>query len=176
MMKHTAESQFQFLTFPTDKVKETQTTESQIRSFAMLPNGWDYGEGVPLTKPAMKLAIEINSLGVLNGFISEAIPHTEGGITLIFSMGDYFLDVSVDQDLMLSTRIEKGRGLNFKVIEEKENVDKIDIVNELIKVSQWYLLEQLTLLSTVQRRADLKKMHSLLQGEEYQYLPESVLC
>lgn len=166
--------------WPRASSSEPDPTVQKILSFESLPKGWDYGQGVPSNKSVSRRALEILSLAKLQGFQSEALPATDGGVIMVLSKGDYFLDVSIDPDLTLNARIEKGIGSEYEVLWESEDVSKADVYNLLIQTKELYLecpsSVPYTKTSIALPSADSQQSVSDHTEEEFQYSMEFVLC
>lgn len=164
----------------TKEEQEKDPTLLKIESLQDLPEGWDYGQGVPSSKSVARKAKQIFSLAKLRGFKSEALPTTGGGIIMVLSKGDFFLDVVVNPDLSLDVRIEKGIGSEFEVLFEDEDVSKADVLNLLNDTKRLYLeclsSAPYTKASIVHPNIDSPQKHLDLSGVEFQYSMQPVLC
>lgn len=164
----------------TNREQSQDTVALKINSFQSLPKGWDYGQGGPCEIYVVKKALEILSLAKLQGFSSEAQPTTEGGILMIFSKEDHFLDVLINSDTTLDVRIEKGSGSDFEVLLEEEDVSKADVLNFLIKTKRLYLECHLSALSTkentVLQNTNFHQNTLDLMVGEFQYSMQGALC
>jgi hypothetical protein len=86
-----------------------KNTEQTIRSFADLPEGWDYGEGDPIAKPVIDAALKWNSFLGLQGFRTDAFPGAEGEISVSASVDDHYLEVIVEADEKVSVAYDYQR-------------------------------------------------------------------
>ncbi|HEV7348221.1 hypothetical protein [Telluribacter sp.] len=121
-----------------------------IEDLKTLQEGWDYGQGVPVSEMVVNKAKQIYSLGKLLTLKVEVMPKTNGGIILNFFKSvesDIFLEVTINPDLSLDYVLERGKGHDFETLEEDENVLLPSLHSKLNMVSraQWNSLEPYTL-------------------------------
>ena len=98
-----------------------------------LPNGWDFGYGIgTLQNVADKVTDIYNNIVELN-IQFELIPSTDGGISLIIlkENGDDFINLSINIDLTIDLTHEKGKGFQYEILDEKENVDYPYIISKI---------------------------------------------
>ena len=98
----------------------------RIEYLKTLPIGWDFGYGIGTLKDVADKAIEIyeriekeNSKDIQY----DATPMTDGGIVLIVSKlgGDDFFNLTINVDLTIDYRHEKGVGWQYDVLGEVED-------------------------------------------------------
>jgi len=123
--------------------------EERIKSFASLPNGWDYGVGDPASEATVTEALLVCSIGKLMGFGVGTNPRTDGGISLTFFLpkhDHYFVDVIISPKKKMEIVGEKGKGVKYKILFEKENLSMHDVIRNLNKfkhrVNQNYNFER----------------------------------
>lgn len=103
-----------------------------LNKFLKLPEGWDYGVGVPVTKLSADKAILIFSS--INGFEFDISPMTNGGCVLICYIGDDFFDIEIDnQGNIINFTHEKGIGCNYEILFELDYPTIENIVEILNK-------------------------------------------
>lgn len=111
---------------------------SEIESLADLPEGWDFGMGRTIIRPVIEKAKQAYSIANLLQLNAEILPQTAGGIILNFyksSSSEYFLEVTVNADLSIDYVMEKGKGINYEVIDEEENVTLSNLQAKLSTLS-----------------------------------------
>ena len=101
-----------------------RSRETQIRSFAQLPDGWHYGEGCGATEKAIETALEVNSLLLeCNAHEVEVFPGVDGGILLSGYQEDDTLQVRCDP----SGRMDMLHEVNDEVFNEQRRVSLEEI-------------------------------------------------
>ena len=107
---------------------------SQLKSFSNLKDGWDFGDGKPISDHVINRAIKVYNYLKNSFFGYECSPLPNGGIQLTFCLLDHFIDVFVNK-ASFKVVYEKGIGENFDTIYELENVslEKIKIILENIR-------------------------------------------
>ena len=70
-------------------------TRDRIRSFADLPQGWNFGDGYPATNDAIRVALEVVDLIEMLGKFSavQAFPEVSGGVLVSSRYGETSLKV-----------------------------------------------------------------------------------
>jgi hypothetical protein len=127
-------------------------TELELYEFGKLPNGWDYGQGVPADHKVILLTVNIYKFirwrfGETYGFSST--PLIDGGIQLTLDKDDDFVDIIVNTNLSLDFKQEKGFGSNFSIITSQKKAQLSDILNIL-----WLLSGSYTSKNTVSPKSD----------------------
>ena len=107
---------------------------TEIRLFAFLPHGWDFGVGDPIEPKIIEKALEIHERGIYLGLLTEAIPEVDGGITLTFIYGEDSVEVKIHGNLTYSVTYERGIGLRFKRLSRLTNVDDLTVMQWLSKL------------------------------------------
>ena len=101
-----------------------QAVAQKIRSFAELPEGWHFGEGVGATEAAVDLALVINTL--LTDYRArniEAFPCIDGGVLVHGYQGADVLEIQCDPDNKVHLVHERNSGL----VREQEAISTDDI-------------------------------------------------
>jgi hypothetical protein len=96
--------------------------EEYIRSFAELPEGWNFGEGRPSNAEIIRKAIEIYRFGKSLGFIGNAFPMGEGEIEISFSYQEHFIDFYLTNQDTIEYTYEVGIGENYQEIDHIDNI------------------------------------------------------
>ncbi len=112
-------------------------TVEKIVSFAALPKGWHYGEGVPMDGRSLKSAVAILSNLARMGFLNtDAFPDIDGGVQVTAYRKSHFYEFNVDSD-----------GKNIMVVYEKDSEvefcqEGLSLVETLQKIEEFAKCEQ----------------------------------
>lgn len=149
----------------------------KIQSFSDLEIGWDYGKGIAPDLLVIEYAIYLYNKFKKIGFNVDVTPITQGGITLIFYMGDNFIDIRIKGNQQIDLRKEVGIGVDYEVINEEEHVT-IDRIEEMLNetYSQCNLLEPYTSRNTFQVSEDSKVTASVITETASLFLTEDADC
>ena len=122
-------------------------TLAKIDSFASLPVGWDYGDGVPASVNTVSLArnifYELTQLGFTR---TEAFPGTDGGIQVTAYEGDsqhIIVIVKPSGKISLTHKISGIRTMP-SVVATDRNMVKIKTVLREIAQNKWNIFVFLT--------------------------------
>lgn len=129
------------------KVNRGDNPSKKMKELGELPNGWDFGIGYAPSISVQKKGLQICSQGKILGFEIEIRPQTFGGIVITLGFNDYFLDVFVDESQIISYCLEKGRGIEYEIIEEKDNIQIVDVVKKLEQIRKLFKCSSLELLT-----------------------------
>ena len=107
--------------------------KDKIEEFGKLPYGWDNGEGYAPKRDVMNKAIEIVDICLVKNLCVNATP-LNGGIclTIFKKSDDYFVCVSIYENLTLDYVIEKGKGSKYDIFEYEDGVSLDKLVEILI--------------------------------------------
>lgn len=114
-----------------DGVAEPNEIVSQLFSLCNLKKGWDAGSGEEIGYMVVEKAIDLYSTLLVFGLSCSVHPTSDGGVSLVFSCRDTFLDVTIEPDLTFSLVKEKGIGFDYTTIFERENIAQGEILNEV---------------------------------------------
>jgi hypothetical protein len=106
-----------------------------ILELGNLEAGWDYGEGEPIDRKVINNAIMIAGISTKLGHDYEAQPISDGGIKLILSHDDVFLDINIEHDLSINITKEKGFGYNYESLCSKDHLTIEQLIIEIISLS-----------------------------------------
>lgn len=117
----------------------------KIKSFGDLPEGWDFGRGIPASKEVVEMASRIHIAIFDNRWVFDtknrvgAFPCDDGGMVLCYSRegGDDFIVLRIRLDLKIDLDHEKGIGSKYDILFEKEGLDAEDfgiILGKLIEI------------------------------------------
>src|ERR1700733_8169723 len=68
-------------------------TGDKLKAFSLLPLGWHYGDGVPINRDTIDMALQIYWSSLLCGFThTDAFPGSDGAIQLAIYHTDYKRD------------------------------------------------------------------------------------
>ncbi len=99
--------------------------EEQLEGLSKLPIGYNYGQGIPVTKTVCEIAFKLfNEINKGNDFHVETIPQDDGTVSLSINIkDDIFLVILVtESEELFDITVEKGIGLKYDIIVEEENV------------------------------------------------------
>ena len=124
----------------TDKIIE------ELESYKNIPDKWYNGEeGDKIDHDIIAKGIEYYKIAKNLEISCEPCMMFDGGISLTFFMEDYdhFLDIILNnnENKTIDMRYEIGKGSNYTISKEKEEISETDIVTEL----QDYLITYKTL-------------------------------
>lgn len=142
----------------------------QLDSYENLKEGWDFGEGMPMSQLTISNAKYIYDICYKKGFNVEPHANTEGDITLIAYLDDYFLEIDVNESKSLLLRYAQGKGDNYTLIwkNRKNSFSELEDVLSEIK-SEWQRntsLEQFTSRNIRLSNNDLEATKSLILSED----------
>ncbi len=105
---------------------------NKIDEFSNLPEGWDFGQGIAtLSAVALKAKQIVEAVDkIFEDVEYDTTPMTDGGLILILKMDNEFIDVTINTDLSLDMRHEKGIGVEYDIIFEMYNVS----IDQIIKL------------------------------------------
>lgn len=141
-------------------------TLTKIDSFASLPDGWDYGQGVPASantvSRARDLYYELTQLGFTH---TEAFPGTDGGIQLTAYEGDLqhiIVIVRPSGEISLTHRIN-GQRTGPSILVNDCNMEKLkaglrEIAREIWNISVSSTPTSLTIFGGVSQKLLLQTM------------------
>ena len=130
-MSYYSKNKLLFTTSSSEHMRRTLT--SKVRKFAELPNGFSYGDGVPVTQEAIDFAEELILLASDLKLEADAFPNLDGGCAVAFYNGDAKVEVSIGPDggnVALSA--EHGIGFEFEgIFSITENVGWNEIIDQV---------------------------------------------
>ncbi len=100
-----------------------------IKSFALLESGWNYGEGEVPSENIIFKAINVYNYGIEKGYKGNATPMNEGILVDLFIDSDFFC-VGVHEN-HFSLTWEKGIGTNYRILLDEENISWEGVKNVL---------------------------------------------
>lgn len=129
--------QVRVYTIPRDKASSIDDPIiKELDELALLPKGWDFGTGEAVSKVVINKSKQICSIARLLQHTIEVLPNSNGGIVLnLFksSESDVFLEVTVNPDLTIDYVLEKGKGINYDILDEGQDVKLLKIQTILSK-------------------------------------------
>lgn len=153
--------------------------ERRIRSFAILPVGWEFGKGRPSPNEIIEKALELYRMSRLLSTQIEVFPGQDGEITLAFYVGERTLEITINTDLSLDLVREIGIGINYDEVERLEGVNASDIYSRLIILTTqeltWKPSERLASSGIAGFGSDLQATVFATTGMESQYSTPFVL-
>ncbi len=85
-----------------------ESAVNKINSLALLPDGWDYGSGGPISDSVRISALEWNQFLNWSGFWStDAFPGGDGEVVLATSFGPHYVEVIVEPDSSVSVAYDR---------------------------------------------------------------------
>jgi len=122
-------------------------TQRRIAKFALMEQGWSYGEGEPFAPDVVARALEVHRAMVANGFYNtDAFPGLSGEIVVTLYDGDDYVEVEVRPDLRLDFLWER-QGEELEAVEDLGFGDVKRYLSQLRKES-WKLSASLTQYTT----------------------------
>ncbi len=138
----------------------------EIRSFAALPHGWDFGMGDPIKPEIVEKALELQEKGVYLSLSTEATAEVGGGITVTFIHNDDAVDIRVNPDFTYTVTHERKIGNEFEELLYKKNLDwptalqyLDNLKNNLKALYTCKLFAGSELVDTVRRKNNSKSSH-----------------
>lgn len=128
----------------------------QIKELQKLEAGWDFGEGEAISDEVGEASLEIAETGLTLGLKADVRPTSEGGITVSLFHIDDFLFIAVKPDGFFDVIYEKGIGVNYDILDNKENLNLTTIRKYIL---QWVLSEHYIYLNTIKTQNVLPAMH-----------------
>jgi hypothetical protein len=87
----------------------------EIRSFASLPVGWDYGNGGPIPEYAINKALYWAELFSLKGLDINAGPGTDGEVAVSGKLGDSRIEIVIEPDDTITVIFDfKGTRVSYE--------------------------------------------------------------
>jgi len=147
----------------------------KIMSYSELPVGWDYGVGSAPSVLTIDRAIEIYEKFSQLGFGVDSTPMTNGGITLTFDKGIFFVDVIINPENIYDIREEEGIGVDYNITNQESNVT-LERIEEILNatIQKCLLLEPSISENTLQASEDFKATALIITETEYLSSTESV--
>lgn len=148
---------------------------AQIKHLKDLKEGWDYGDGDVISEKVIISAIEMYRQTLPYSLKCTVHPTSDGGITLVLSAKETFLDITIQEDLTILLTKEQGIGCNYTTLYSDKLVSKFELMLEIKKLSienciECISSEPFTLKSTFPERKDFKVIASNQMEMGFQYL------
>lgn len=139
-------------------------TIRKVNEFAELPNGWHFGEGVPLSEDMRSNAIRFLKLAEVMGIRRmNAFPGVGGEIEVTFYHNDSMLELTLELDGSITIAEDE---LNDQVY-FRENASRRDALTKLAEFSQkiWDSSESFTANITIQNVTTSPAGHLIYEVE-----------
>ena len=138
-------STFAILTTTARGESARRSLATKLRQMAELPHGWNYGDGIPVSRVAIAVGERFLLLAARLGLKADVFPSPDGGCAVAFYSGEDRVEVSIGGDGSgLELRVERGIGNHFEdVIPPMENAQVRDVVNWVLWLApedEWSLL------------------------------------
>lgn len=143
------------------------STEDKIDSFAHLPNGWDCGQGGPISTKTREIAKAWNEfLQFYEFWETDAFANGGGEVLIAVKNGDHYFELIVEADHTISIAYDFRRRQVFyrshlSVLEAQHTVREI-------KGRIWSASEYSTQVNTIQNRGNLPDLLSRIPAVDYQ--------
>lgn len=110
-----------------------------IQDLHVLPAGWDYGKGEKISNEVLEIVDDLNYQAELMYLDIEALPNTDGGVTVNLSRPttDLFFVVTISPDCSLCYCIEKGKGFEYEVLQEDTQVANMPRLRGLLTLFRY---------------------------------------
>ena len=86
----------------------------KLRSFASLPNGWDFGDGLPVSTTAIEIAEELLRWASQLQLKADVFPGVDGECMVAFYNDNRCVRVIVQPSGSFDLRVERGIGFTFE--------------------------------------------------------------
>ena len=151
------------------------TIVKQIQNFSKLDAGWDYGDGEVIHREVINKTVILYCKTIQYGLKASVHPTSEGGITLILSAKDLYLDITVQSDLTYLVTKERGFGFKYSTIFSDIEMDEILVFEHIRLLSTENCLEcvsseTFTSKSSFPTKDDFKVTVSNFLETEFQFL------
>jgi hypothetical protein len=116
------------LDIPDDKIID------EIEDYSHLNAGWSFGEGELINGQTILNAKTVYLACKLHGISVEHYANEDGTITLIAYINDHFLEIEVDDTILLNVRYAVGKGDDYKVVWRGKIILLSEIEYELLEL------------------------------------------
>lgn len=107
----------------------------KLMSFGELPNGWHFGEGIPVSADTLKEASSILAWGSQLQLGADVFPGIDGECMIAFYEGNKCVRVIVYPDGGLGVRVERSEGDRFvDEIEPADNVPRREAYRHVVRL------------------------------------------
>lgn len=125
----------------------------EIESYAHLPIGWTFGNGIPAIDKTVLNAKNVYLICKINQFGVEPHPNEDGTITLIAFIKDNFLEIDINETQFTRVRYAVGRGNQYRILFDNKIVRLNEIEYELTEMLRTCKLNVLSESSISKRTA-----------------------
>lgn len=144
-----------FVTTTTATTARPDPLVMKLRAFGQLATGWSYGRGRQISSAVIDRAERLLELGAQLHLKAEVFPGTDGDIVVAIHQDGTCVQVTVNEDLSLGLRVERGRGPEYEdVIEPLPKATLSNVYTRIIALvkddNAWKSLESLTSSTTAQ--------------------------
>lgn len=110
-----------------------------VKELFILPEGWDYGEGEKISNEVLEIVDDLNYQAELMYMSIEALPKTDGGVTVNLGRPktDLFFVVTISPDCSLRYCIEKGIGFEYETLQEDTEVSGMPRLRGLLTLFRY---------------------------------------
>ena len=139
-------------------------TAKKIKSFGLLPVGWHYGEGGPLSDVVINKAQEIDHLYRQLGLtVTDAFPGTDGALMITAYLGDQCIETIISADLRYSVMHEHDQ---TEILVE-DNISESDAKRKIKKIGAdiWSLFGLSTVSTTTRGESGSQASRSRTRKE-----------
>jgi hypothetical protein len=119
----------------TNPVIYYDNVREKIRSFGLLPNGWDFGVGRAASQKVIEIALSLREQGSAKNLKTNAFPGTGGEIYVAFYKNEDTVEIRINLDLSFNITLERGFGANFEELEYIEGVSFNEVLSYLQRFS-----------------------------------------
>lgn len=88
-------------------MSERMSTHDVIRSFANLKEGWNFGDGGPISQQVIDSALKFLDALLVVGYAADAAPGVNGTICFGCDFGNWLIEFEVEADLTYRVMIDK---------------------------------------------------------------------
>jgi hypothetical protein len=134
-------------------------TEDKIKSFAQLPQGWDFGHGGPIPEKTLRAARAWNTFLKESGFGDvDAFPGGGKEVVVVGSLGDHYVEVIIENDGAVSVAVDYKHKQESYYPNLSVN-DAAQVVRELVR-GLWSASVCFTQISIIPNNTNLLEVHS----------------
>lgn len=157
----------------------SESKNDEIENLANLPAGWDFGSGDVISESVIEKAKRVHSIANLLQLKTEVLPQSSGGVVLNFyksSSSLDFVEVIINADLSIDYAWERGKGVDYSVVDEAENITLSGLQSKLesLSSSEWNSSEQLISENTRLSNRGLVVIASQITTAGYPFSKRSV--
>jgi len=109
----------------------------KLRGLQKLEPGWNHGEGVPVAKPAARVAQRFVDIATQLQLRADVFPGIDGSCSVSFYKEDLSVEVVISSTggKRFGLHVEKGHGYPFTTLVEREAATQGEVMEEVRKLA-----------------------------------------